>query len=216
MNRQATLGFLGLLALQGLGCEHKAAPDPTPTQVVASASAVAVATPPPPPASTPGATGAAPEPSAAPSVEPHASAPAVKASGKPATTGAPKPASKHIDGSHFALDVASPGCLAGQDCSMTIKLAATGDYHVNKEYPFKFIGAPSSGLTFLGKSEANIFTRAAGDYVPQGEKAGLMTVRFKAGSAGDTRVTGKYKLSVCSDAQCQIEEQAVELPLSVM
>jgi hypothetical protein len=127
-----------------------------------------------------------------------------------------KPVSKHITGSNFALDVASPGCKAGEDCAITLKLLPAADYHVNKEYPYKFIATPTSGITFLGKSDANTFAKATGDYAEQGEKASTMTVRFKPTSAGEAHVAGKYKLSVCSAAQCQIEEQPVDLAVPVM
>jgi hypothetical protein len=99
---------------------------------------------------------------------------------------------------------------------MTLALAVAGDFHVNKEYPYKFIGAPAGGVSFLGKNDANIFGRTTGDFVEQGEKKATLTVRFKAASAGEAHVTGKYKLSVCSAAQCQIEEQAVDLAVPVI
>ena len=71
-------------------------------------------------------------------------------------------------------------------------------------------------MTYLGKADANTFTRAAGDFAEQNEKSATMTVRFKPAAAGETHVAGKYKLSVCSAEQCQIEEAAVDLPVSVL
>lgn len=99
---------------------------------------------------------------------------------------------------------------------MTLRLAVTGDYHVNKEYPYKFIAAAAPNVAFLGKGDANLFTRAAGDFSEQGEKAATMTVRFKPASAGNAKVSGNFKLSVCSADQCQISEQAVSLDVPVM
>jgi hypothetical protein len=177
-----------------------------------SADPAVSSSPPAPPPPLPATT------SAAATVAPTASVATVDA-GRPKDAGratAQKPASKHIDGNNFTLDVSSDGCKAGEDCVMTIKLAATGDYHVNKEYPYKFIATPSPGVTFLGKSDANTFSRAAGDFVEQGEKLGTMTVRFKPASAGEAKVAGKYKLSVCSDEQCLIEEEKIELAVPVM
>jgi hypothetical protein len=134
-----------------------------------------------------------------------------------ATPGAAlKPASKHISGSNFALDVSTPGCRASEECAMTIKLVPGGEYHVNKEYPYKFIATPAPGVAFLGKADPNTFTKAAGDFVENGEKAATMTVRWSASSAGEAHVAGRYKLSVCSAAQCQIEEQLVDLAVPVM
>lgn len=149
-------------------------------------------------------------------VAPSASAAKSKDAGVASSSAALKPVSKHVAGNNFALDVASPGCKAGEECAMTIKLAASGSYHVNKEYPYKFIATPASGVAFLGKSDPNQFTRASGDFVEQGEKGGLMTVRFKPASAGEAKVAGKYKLSVCSADQCLIEEPMIDLAVPVM
>ena len=43
-----------------------------------------------------------------------------------------------------------------------------------------------------------------------------MIVRFKPTSAGEARVSGTYKMSVCSAENCQIETQAVTLVVPVM
>ena len=126
-----------------------------------------------------------------------------------------KPASKRVGGNNFSLDLASPGCTAGSECAMTIKLVATADYHVNKEYPYKFIATPSASVAFLGKPEPNNFTRASGDFIEEGEKTGTMTVRFKPSIAGDTIIAGTYKFSVCSADQCQIEQEKLELKVAV-
>lgn len=95
---------------------------------------------------------------------------------------------------------------------MTIKLVAAGDFHVNKEYPYKFVGAAAPNVAFA-KTD---FTRAAGDFAEQGEKTGVMTVRFKPSSAGDVNVSGTYKMSVCSADQCQVESQPIDLTVPVM
>lgn len=126
-----------------------------------------------------------------------------------------KPASKHIDGKNFALELASAGCKAGAECVMTLRLTAAGAYHVNKEYPYKFTANAAPGVEFLSKGAANTFTRAEGDFVEQGEKNGTMTVRFKPAAAGDANVSGTYKFSVCSADQCQIEQEKVELVVPV-
>lgn len=99
---------------------------------------------------------------------------------------------------------------------MTLRLAAAGEYHVNKEYPYKFLAAAAPGVQFLGNGDANTFSRAAGDFREDGEKAATMTVRFKPTSAGEARVSGTYKMSVCSAENCQVEAQAVTLVVSVM
>jgi hypothetical protein len=99
---------------------------------------------------------------------------------------------------------------------MTIKLSASGDWHLNKEYPYKFLATAAPNITFLGKSDATTFSRQTGDFVEEGEKAATMTVRFKPQKAGEATVTGTYKLSVCSADQCQIEQQKVSLAIPVL
>ena len=60
-------------------------------------------------------------------------------------------------------------------------------------------------------------------YIPQsfreeGEKAATMTVTFKASAApegGKVNLAGTYKMSVCSDANCQIETTAIALAVPI-
>jgi hypothetical protein len=154
-----------------------------------------------------------------PSAKPAASAKSVPttASAAPAKEVTPlKPASTRVSGKNFVLDAASPGCRVDTPCTMTLHLAASGEYHVNKEYPYKFTAEPAPGLQFLGNGDANTFSRASGDFREDGEKAATLTVRFKPGSAGEARVSGKYKMSVCSAENCQIETQSVTLAVPVM
>ena len=148
----------------------------------------------------------APEPAAS------AVAPAAQAAAKVTDLG---PGKQRIDGQNFTLDVASAGCKAGADCTMTIKLTAASEFHVNKEYPYKLTANAAPGVTFLGKKDANTFTKDNGDFVEEGEKTGTMTVRFKPAAAGEAKVAGTYKMSVCSADQCQIEVQPIALNVPV-
>lgn len=149
----------------------------------------------------------------APSAPPPAASAAATATAKVTELG---PGKARIDGNNFSLDVASTGCKAGSECAMTIKLVAAADYHLNKEYPYKFIAGAAPGVTFLGKKDAATFAKDTGDFAPEGEKTGTMTVRFKPASAGEAKVSGTYKMSVCSADQCQIEVQPVTLNVPVM
>lgn len=127
-----------------------------------------------------------------------------------------KPAASHLTGKNFVLDAASPGCRVDTPCTMTLRLAAIGEYHVNKEYPYKFIAAAAPGVQFLGSADANTFSRAAGDFREDGEKAATLTVRFKPTATGEARVSGTYKMSVCSAENCQIETPTITLAVPVM
>ncbi len=98
---------------------------------------------------------------------------------------------------------------------MTLRLTAAGEYHVNKEYPYKFIATAAPGIQFLGTGDASTFSRAAGDFREEGEKAATMTVRFTPTAAGEAHVSGTYKMSVCSAENCQIETPTVSLAVTV-
>ena len=150
-----------------------------------------------------------PEMKSAPSLStPAVAANAVKADPQVDTADG---ATKHVAGDHFALDLAAKGCKVGAECTLTIKLAVEGSFHVNKEYPYRFIATETPGVDFLGKGDKTKFTKDSGDFVADGEKAGTMTVRFKPSAAGKTKITGTYKMSVCSADQCQIEEPSLDL-----
>ena len=126
-------------------------------------------------------------------------------------------------GDHFFVDVdPGPPCAAGATCTVGVKLTATGAYHVNDEYPFKFRADDASGpgVEFLGKSTEgrNVFTRQAGDWRKDTAQTGTMSVgwRVAPGEAGSTqngatrKVAGLLKLSVCSADACQLDQASVQ------
>jgi hypothetical protein len=191
----------GLVFLAAACSKPEPKPEPVPTFQI-------VGTPQPPP-----------EPSATASAAPSATTTTTTTAATPKKDAGPaaplKAASTRVEGKNFALDVASPGCHADTPCALTIRLAATGDYHINKEYPYKFTAAAAPNVDFLGTGDANVFSRSSGDFKEEGEKKGTMTVRFKPKSAGEAKVSGTYKLSVCSAENCQIEQATVSLAVPV-
>jgi hypothetical protein len=96
----------------------------------------------------------------------------------------------------YRLDAApQPPCSVSAACEAKLVLTALGDYHVNQQYPFKLVGDPGSAVQLDG----------TGTFVFDGAKAGTLTVRFRAAKPGTSRVTGMFKLSVCTDANCEID-----------
>jgi hypothetical protein len=124
---------------------------------------------------------------------------------------------------HFFVDVdPGPPCAAGATCTLGVKLTATGAFHVNDEYPFKFKadGASDPGLEFLGKSTEgkNVFSRQAGDWRKDSDQTGTMSVAWRvvSGEAGNTsdggtkKLAGLLKLSVCSAEACLLDTAPVQ------
>jgi hypothetical protein len=124
---------------------------------------------------------------------------------------APKPSasteSATKGGPTYKVDTAPPeACRAGEACTLRVQLTALRGYKVNKDYPFKFVPTPTDGLAHEGN----------GSFARDGEQAGTMTVTFRATAPGTAKVAGTFKLSVCSDDECQIEDVpvAVDVPVT--
>lgn len=233
--RGAAVAAAGLLAVacftKGCSKTDGAATSERPAEVTKGAPATSVAPAVPSVALTttapaPSASGSVPSPAVAakPAASGAASAkPGAAASGSAAPTAgvaakAPPatPARAKVDGTNFAIDVSTPGCRADEECAVTLRLTATGDYHVNKEYPYKFVGQAASTHAFLGKDDPNTFSKQSGDFREEGEKVATMTVRLKPKSSGEAKVSGTYKLSVCSADKCQIDAPKIELAIPVL
>jgi hypothetical protein len=109
------------------------------------------------------------------------------------------------------------GCAAGAKCTLRLTLVATGDFHINDQYPYRFKADDAAGVTFLGTDEAgvNVFSKNAGDWKPIDAKSGAMTVKLTPHARGPTTVGGVLRLSVCSGATCQLEQSRISAALNV-
>ena len=109
------------------------------------------------------------------------------------------------------------GCAAGAICTLRLTLVATGDFHINDQYPYRFKADDAAGVTFLGTDEAgvNVFSKNAGDWKPIDPKSGAMTVKFSPHARGPATVGGVLRLSVCSGATCQLEQSRISAPVNV-
>ena len=105
----------------------------------------------------------------------------------------------------FRVEVAPPAsCVAGSACEARIELTALGAYKVNEEYPFRFVADADLAVPVDG-----------GSFELTGAKTGTMTVRLRPAAAGSERVTGVFKLSVCTPDKCEIEEPKIAFDLQV-
>jgi cytochrome oxidase Cu insertion factor (SCO1/SenC/PrrC family) len=98
-----------------------------------------------------------------------------------------------------------PGCRRGAWCTVRIELTALAGFHVNKEYPFKFVAAPAEGLEHDGTGAFRI----------ESETSGVLVHRFRPSGAGPARVSGTFKLSVCTAERCEIESAPVSVEVPV-
>ena len=123
--------------------------------------------------------------------------------GKPA----PLPASAPLASKAFYRIDAGPqaACARGTTCEASVVLTALGDYHVNKDYPFKFVGDPAPAVPLDG----------AGRFVVDDAKHGTLTIQFRPAAPGLAKLAGTFKLSVCSDETCEIETPKLELAVPV-
>jgi hypothetical protein len=121
-------------------------------------------------------------------------------------------------GDAFFVDaVPPPSCTSGTACTVALRLVATREFHVNDDYPYRFKADPTKGLQFLGTDAAgkDLFTQPAGDWHKADARTGELTVKFAPESPGAYSVSGTMKLSVCSEANCLLEQRHVSAPIVV-
>src|SRR5215510_11159110 len=80
---------------------------------------------------------------------------------------------------------ALPRCATGAACQVPLVLTALGDFHVNKDYPFKFVGDPAPATPIDGD----------GTFVLGDAKHGTLTVTFHPAAVGTAKLVGTFKLS---------------------
>lgn len=120
-------------------------------------------------------------------------------------------------GNNYTIESSPVGtCKAGAECKIEVKLIAGDGFHVNNEYPYKFKANDVAGIEYTGTdaSGKNVFSKAAGDFRADAAnvKLGYLTVHFKMAKAGKANITGTFKMSVCSAANCQLETVELTIP----
>ena len=127
-------------------------------------------------------------------------------------------------GTNFSVDGDGIECKVGATCTVKLTVTSLNKFHVNKEYPTKLKVDEIANVEFQGTDPAgkNVFSKAKNDFVlgpddpaAKGPINGWMTVTFKGKSAGASKISGKLKLSVCSEANCQMETADVSVPVTV-
>ncbi|HEY5928360.1 MAG TPA: hypothetical protein VIV11_42030 [Kofleriaceae bacterium] len=95
-------------------------------------------------------------------------------------------------------------CKAGATCEAELVLTALGDYHVNDDYPTKFVADAASEVAIQGE----------GTFKIPAAKQGTMTVRFTPAKVGPAKLVGTFRLSVCNEEDCQIESPKITLDVT--
>lgn len=118
------------------------------------------------------------------------------------------PADKKEGPPAYQVETVPPSapCSRGAPCAIAMKITALRDYHVNEDYPTRFVAQQTPGVEPDGK----------GTFALQGKQAGTLTFTFRAANPGTVKISGELRLSVCNENECQIKSApiAVDVPIS--
>ncbi|MFS8069707.1 MAG: hypothetical protein ACMG6S_25355 [Byssovorax sp.] len=123
-----------------------------------------------------------------------------------AVTGGPK-----AETENYLAEIKAVGeYKAGSEGTVEITFSTKGEYHINKQYPYKFKASDPApdGVSF----PKPILQRADGSFE---EKKGSFKVPFVAAKSGKATISGTLSLSVCSDANCIMDKVPLELAVDV-
>jgi hypothetical protein len=126
-----------------------------------------------------------------------------------------------VCGADFYVDAAPVGaCAIGAPCRLSLTLVATGEYHINDEYPYKFRADDAPGVAFLGTDVGGprVFSKSAQNWTKQSDKIGTMAVLFRpleGARLGSKAIGGVFKLSVCSKDTCRLEQPELKTTVAI-
>lgn len=114
-------------------------------------------------------------------------------------------AQQRVETESYVLEIKAPGPYAvGADSTFDVVLTAKTDFHINDQYPYKF----------TPKDNGNNVTYKGPVGRPDGPvDAHQITIKvpFSATAAGAITVGGRLSLSVCSDKNCLMDKQNLEV-----
>jgi hypothetical protein len=110
----------------------------------------------------------------------------------------------------FELRASAPAELvSGQLATLTVGLEATGEFHVNEEFPLAIAVKAPDGLTFP-KTEF-----AKGETAEFGERRARFEVPFTPARAGEHRVEIDVDFAVCTPQNCMPDHRTLAIVLRV-
>ncbi len=117
-------------------------------------------------------------------------------------TAAPARARSAPAGPPFSVAVEPPAtCAVGATSVARVQVTALGEFHVNREYPYKIALVDSPGVT------------TEQSFAVASDRLGTVTLTCRPSVAGAGPVTGTLHLSVCSSETCVIEEVPISVTL---
>ena len=125
-------------------------------------------------------------------------APGTKGTGVAAPSGPPL-ASKDF----YRVDGSPTSCKVDAECTVTLSLTALAGHKVNPDYPTKFVFSSTDG-----------FSAGKPTFAVDAKTHGTMSITLRAARAGELKLEGQFKLSVCTDDKCEIEAAAISLPIT--
>jgi hypothetical protein len=118
---------------------------------------------------------------------------------------ATEPALAEPEVTAFDLEVKNWEGPTGEEGQVIVTVKARSGFHINDKYPHKVkLDDPPDGLTLpvreMGKENAQL----------DGEQALTYTIPATPTKAGEYKLTGVVKLSVCSEEQCKIAKEQLD------
>jgi len=144
-------------------------------------------------------------PKAAAPTPAEGAAPAPEA--KPAAAAEGKP---RVEGQGFVVEVKPPADVAaGGEAAADVVLTATGEYHLNKDFPTALEITPPAGVE-LAAAKLTIADAASFE-----EKTATWKVKFTAKDAGDKKFAASFKFAVCTATTCDPKKEALGWTVAV-
>jgi hypothetical protein len=130
-----------------------------------------------------------------------------------APSGGSVKAGAKVDEPRYLVEIRPSGEYTnGKDGVVEVYLETKGDYHVNQDYPHKFAPAGGDGATYKGNLVFDKNNKETGSI----ENTKLtLKVPFTPNRTGSVTVAGKFSFGFCTDAQCEMAKQDLELTVNV-
>jgi len=112
---------------------------------------------------------------------------------------------------NYKVTIEAPGPYKkGVEGKVNVVLTTKGDYHINKQYPYKFTcqDPPAEGVSY----PKPVVRREDGTFE---ERKAVLAVPFVANRAGEVKVGGVFSLSVCTDANCLMDKAPIEITVKI-